>query len=42
MADNQMQYKISEEGLAELKEKLDYYLKVRRIEVSKRIAEARS
>ena len=40
MADNQMQYKISEEGLAELKEKLDYYLKVRRIEVSKRIAEA--
>ena len=42
MADEQMQYKISEEGLAELKEKLDYYLKVRRLEVSKRIAEARS
>lgn len=42
MADEQLQYKISEEGLAELKEKLDYYLKVRRLEVSKRIAEARS
>lgn len=39
---NDTQYKISEEGLAELKEKLDHYLKVRRIEVSKRIAEARS